>query len=120
MIFIRISSRSVLLGKVVLARLPEIFVDLFQGEIFQSIEPAKLHQHGMVCRIVLEVVLFEFEEFVHSLEVHEHFFDKAIIDRIVIREMMAAILCGKRIKVNGFLAVYLNEGNIVHKSKVSA
>ena len=109
-----------MLGKVVLARLPEVFVDLFQGEIFQSIEPAELHQHCVVCRIVLEVILFELEEFVYPLEMHEHLFDKAVIDRIVLWEMMAAVLCGKGVKVNGFLAVYLNEGNIVHKNKVSA
>ncbi len=86
MIFIRISSGSVLPGKAVLARLPEVFVDLFQGKIFQSIEPAKLHQHSMVCRRELEVVFFELEEFVHPLEMHEPLFDKAVIDRIVIRE----------------------------------
>ena len=41
-------QRSVLLGKVFFARLPKIFVDLFPGEIFQSIELAELNQNFMV------------------------------------------------------------------------
>ena len=64
-------QRSVLLGKVFFARLPDIFIDLFQGELFQSIEPAELHQYGVVCRIVLQVVFFEFIEFIQPFEVHE-------------------------------------------------
>ena len=39
---------------------------------------------------------------------HEYLFDKAVIDRIILREMMAAVFCGKGVKVNGLLAVYLN------------
>jgi hypothetical protein len=65
-------QRSVLLWNIYFTRLPKIFVDLFQGEIFQSIEPAELNQNFMVCWIVLEVVLFEFEKLVHPFEVHEH------------------------------------------------
>ena len=65
-----------------------------------------------------EVILFEFAEIVQPLEAHKHLFDKAIIDRIALREMMAAVLCGKRIKVNGPLVVNLNDSKIVHKSKV--
>jgi len=36
-------QRSVLLGKVFFARLPEVLIDLFEGEAFQPIEPAELH-----------------------------------------------------------------------------
>ncbi|MBU2759228.1 hypothetical protein [Acidithiobacillus sulfurivorans] len=74
--------KSVLLGKVFFARLPNIFIDLFQGEFFQSIEPAELHQYGVVCRIVLQVVFFEFIEFIHPLEVHEHLFYAVRLSRL--------------------------------------
>jgi hypothetical protein len=36
-------QRSVLLGKVFFARLPEVLIDLFQCESIQPIEPAELH-----------------------------------------------------------------------------
>ena len=84
-------QRSILLWKVFFACLPEVHVDLFQGKVFQLIEPEELYQHGMVCRIVLEVVLFELKKFVHLLKVHKHLFDKAVIDRIILREMMAIV-----------------------------
>ena len=71
-------QRSVLLGKVFFARLPDIFI--------------------------------------HPFEVHEHLFHKAVIDRIVLREMMAAVFCGKRIKINGLPVIDLNHGTVIHKS----
>jgi len=36
-------QRSVLPGKVFFTRLPEVLIDLFQGEAIQPIEPAELH-----------------------------------------------------------------------------
>lgn len=67
---------------------------------------------------MLQVVLLELIEFIHPLEVHEHLFHKAVIDRIVLREIVAAILGGKRIKIDGHLAVNLNHGNVVYESQI--
>jgi len=40
---------------------------------------------------VLQVVLLEPIEFIHPLEVHEHLFHKAVINRIVLRKVVAAL-----------------------------
>jgi hypothetical protein len=70
--------------------------------------------------VLFEVVFLEPEKFVHSIEMHQHLLDKAVIDWIVVREMMAAVFCGKRVKINGLQVVNLNRGNIIHKSKIPA
>jgi len=67
---------------------------------------------------VLQVVLLAPIEFIHPLEGHEHLFHKAVIDRIVLREMVAAIFGGKRIKIDGLLAVNLNLSNVVYESQI--
>ncbi len=59
--------------------MPDGLIGLFQGELFLSIEPAEIRPHSKVCWMVFEVVLFELEEFVHPLEVHDHPFNKAVI-----------------------------------------
>lgn len=43
----------------------------------------------MVCRIVFQIFLLELIEFIHPVEVHEHLFHKAVIDRIVLWKMVA-------------------------------
>jgi len=45
-------------------------------------------------------------------------FRKDVIDRIVLREMVTAVLGGKRIKIDGLLAVNLNYGNVVYESQI--
>lgn len=68
---------------------------------------------------MLQVVFFELVELIHPLEVHEHFFHEAVIDRIVFRKMVIAVLGGKRIEIDALLAVNLNYGNIVYESQIS-
>ena len=72
----------------------------------------------MVCWIVLQVILFEFVEFIHPLEVHEHLLHKAVIDQIVLRKMMATVFGGKQIEVSVFLTVNLNHSNIIHQGQI--
>ena len=97
------------------ACLPEVYVDLFQVEGLQPIEPSERHYNSMVYRIILQIVFFEIIKFINLIEVHEHLCHVSVIHRIVLREMVAAVLGGKRIKISGLLIVNLNLGNLVHQ-----
>jgi len=67
---------------------------------------------------MLEVVLLELEKLILPLEVHEHFFHKAIIYWIVFWYVMTAIFGGERVKIYGFKAVNLNDSDVIHKREV--
>jgi len=110
-------QRSVLLAKVIFARLPEVNVDLFQVEALQPIELSERLYNTVVCPIFPQFEFFEIIKIIDLLEVPEYLFHVTVIHRIVLREMVAAVLGGKRIKIDGLLIVNLNLGNIVHQTQ---
>lgn len=97
------------------ARLPEVNVDLFQGVLLQLIALFERRYNMVVYPITPQIDFFGIIKFIDPHEVHEHLFHVSVIHRIVLREMVAAVLGGKRIKIYGLVTVNLNLGNLVHQ-----
>ena len=108
---------SIVLGEVLLPKLPYVLVDLLQVIFIQSIEGTEINQYPFEFNIVLQITILEIREAITISKITKHLIDVAIINRIIERLVVTAILCGKRVKIlhcitDSYILDISNQGNI--------
>lgn len=76
---------SIVLGEVLLPKLPYVLVDLLQVIFIQAIEGTEINQYPFEFNIVLQITILEIREAITISKITKHLIDVAIINRIIER-----------------------------------
>ena len=107
-----------ILGEVILSKLPEVLVDLFKVIVFQVIILTEIQQYPFEMNIVLQFTVRELRESVPIPEISKHLVYIAVIDRIVHCIMMTAVLCSEGIIIDG-LSVDRDRLDVINERYIS-
>lgn len=114
---------SVWFGEFLFPILPQILVDLLQGEFFQSIKLTQFHEGLFKNCDVSEVFPSEVCKVVDFTQVDQKVLYETIVDWIHLWAVVAAVFSGEREKLDFFAAFFINHsvtgGDICYKRVIA-